>query len=683
MSKRNYNVFFHTHTVSGIVISVALYIIFFAGAFALIKDEITAWEKGSTIETLAPKDINFDKLIKSIEAEGHTLYGRDIRIIPPDAKKEIYVQLTDSQDTTIVNVPNKPTYFYADQESYKISEYYSFYSVGELLYRLHFFHQLPTIGIYIAGFVAFFFLFAIVTGVIVHWKKMVSNFFIFRPKTKLKTIWTDAHTALGVIGLPFQFIYTVTSCFLCMSIFVLLPANYVYNNNQEKLLEDIRPMMKTYPLEEKMDTVLDVNSFMAKADKKWENFTAQQIYIKNYGASNMMFQVDGLLGSKEKFLGNGRVVYKMATNTIESEKSPYVNSYVEDVELTIRKLHFGDFGGMYLKVVYFILALITCFVIISGVLIWLEARNKKNISAAKQLYNRRVGHVYLAICLSMFPITALSFIASKLIPRDLDASRQTILYVVFFVGWLLLTIYFKSKRDNYITNKYSLLWGSILGLLIPIVNGLVSGNWFWKTFANNQLDVFAIDAFWLVLASVALAVYFKIERKVPKVSHAKLVAEYQKTVLDQRKEQENHQEVEENQSKKIKFMRTKISIFWLLIVVGFILHHVYGLFGVYYNESLMIEGATGDVPVDHHLYRIFFEGIAMLFCIATLEISKQWFRLTSIIWAILLGIFNIYHFITAIAYEASNISEILILVLMGVVSVLLVKTLLQWRKEIA
>lgn len=139
MSKRNYNVFFHTHTVSGIVISVALYIIFFAGAFALIKDEITAWEKGNTIETLAPKDINFDKLIKNIEAEGHALYGRDIRIIPPDAKKEIYVQLTDSQDTTIVNVPNKPTYFYADQESYKISEYYSFYSVGELLYRLHFF----------------------------------------------------------------------------------------------------------------------------------------------------------------------------------------------------------------------------------------------------------------------------------------------------------------------------------------------------------------------------------------------------------------------------------------------------------------------------------------------------------------------------------------------------------------
>ncbi|WCC44944.1 hypothetical protein PJW08_01285 [Tenacibaculum finnmarkense] len=40
MSKRNYNVFFNTHTVSGIVISVALYVIFFAGAFSFFKEEI-------------------------------------------------------------------------------------------------------------------------------------------------------------------------------------------------------------------------------------------------------------------------------------------------------------------------------------------------------------------------------------------------------------------------------------------------------------------------------------------------------------------------------------------------------------------------------------------------------------------------------------------------------------------
>lgn len=76
------------------------------------------------------------------------------------------------------------------------------------------FAQVPyPYGYYLSGFVAFFFLFAILTGIIVHWKKIVSNFYLFRPMAKLKTLWTDAHTALGVIGFPFQFVYAVTGAF--------------------------------------------------------------------------------------------------------------------------------------------------------------------------------------------------------------------------------------------------------------------------------------------------------------------------------------------------------------------------------------------------------------------------------------------------------------------------------------
>ncbi|RYG94835.1 PepSY domain-containing protein, partial [archaeon] len=35
--------YFHTHTVSGIVISVVLFVIFFAGSFSFFRDEIINW----------------------------------------------------------------------------------------------------------------------------------------------------------------------------------------------------------------------------------------------------------------------------------------------------------------------------------------------------------------------------------------------------------------------------------------------------------------------------------------------------------------------------------------------------------------------------------------------------------------------------------------------------------------
>ena len=482
MSKRNYNVFFHTHTVSGIVISVALYIIFFAGAFALIKDEITAWEKGDSVHIEQAEKIDYNQVVERIKAEGYNLYGRDVRMIAPDAKQQLYVQLSKSQDTTIVNNPNKKYYFYLDTLNYSYSEYYDFYSIGELIYRLHFFSQVPVIGIYIAGFIALFFLFAIVTGVIVHWKKIIQNFYTFRPKKKLKTIWTDAHTVLGMIGLPFQFVFAVTSCFLCLSALVLLPANFVYDNDQDKTIEALRPMAKTYELaDEKISDIPDLNVFMNITLNKWETFTPAQVYIRNYGATNMKFQVDGLLDPDQKFLGNGRVIYDVASGKLISEKNPYENDYLEDVELTVRKLHFGDFGGLPLKFIYIVMAFITCFVIISGVLIWLEARNKKNVPIEQKLFNRKVGHIYLAICLSMYPVTAFSFIIAKVLPRSIDDFRKAILYAVYFLGWISVAVFFRFMRDNYKTNKYTLLSGSILGFLIPIVNGITSGNWIWKT----------------------------------------------------------------------------------------------------------------------------------------------------------------------------------------------------------
>nr|BFF40080.1 hypothetical protein BACY1_18850 [Tenacibaculum mesophilum] len=50
MAKRVYNIMFHTHTISGIVISAALYVIFFTGSISFLRDEIIAWERNEPVE---------------------------------------------------------------------------------------------------------------------------------------------------------------------------------------------------------------------------------------------------------------------------------------------------------------------------------------------------------------------------------------------------------------------------------------------------------------------------------------------------------------------------------------------------------------------------------------------------------------------------------------------------------
>ena len=111
----------------------------------------------------------------------------------------------------------------------------------------------------------------------------------------------------------------------------------------------------------------------------------------------------------------------------------------------------------------------------------------------------------------MYPITALAFIVTKIF----YPLTQNDLYWVYFGGWLILTIFFILKKNDTFTNKFCLISGSILGFLIPITNGIVSGNWFWTSFIENKIQVFFIDAFWIVLASITLYVAFSLKPKVP------------------------------------------------------------------------------------------------------------------------------------------------------------------------
>lgn len=522
MNKRNYNVFFHLHTVSGIVISVGLYIIFFAGAFTLFEHAIHHWEAGKYEENhhaVVTKPFDYDRLFAVLKKEGYDLYGRNVNLTL-EGEQEQGISISGSPDKNATKEAKKRIRLKLNTSTYELSkEGAEKYSFGRLLYLLHFYYQLGKIGYYISGAVALFFLFAIVTGVVIHWEKIVSNFYLFRPFAKLKTVWTDAHTALGTIGLPFQFLYALTGAMFGLGIVVSLSGSLAHGGSTEKFYEVLYGREKD-SLGTKNTAAYSLNRYADSLNTKWEGFEPKYITIKNCESTTMQFGAYGFLPTKSQFLSDGELYYDVATGKITKEQNPLDNGYANGVWASVYRLHYADYGELGswnnygLKIVYFLLALATCVVIISGVLIWMEARNKKNIPEKEKRYNEGVGHIYLALCLSMLPITAFTFIVSKLLPETFNADRETIFNYVYFGGWLLLSIFFWRKKDNHFTNKYTLLSGAILGLLIPIVNGIHSGNWIWRTFLNGDRDVFVIDALWICISAIAFYSLYRIRKKV-------------------------------------------------------------------------------------------------------------------------------------------------------------------------
>lgn len=537
MNIRNYNIFFHTHTISGIVICALLYVIFFTGSFSFFKQEITAWQKNTSYVAHSADNAAYDKLLDSIRGD-YNLQGRDLSFYIQRSGSGAYVNISASNDS-ILNKENlaklKPEkegekkgrrrgrggdakYFSYDFVEKKASDYSTNYDMGEFLYRLHFLAQLNEVpirvgiapfGYFIAGLTSFLFLFALITGLLLHWDKLVTNFFVFRPFSKWKTVWTDMHTALGVIGFPFQFLYAVTGIFLIINSVLAIPfGKLLYDGDNEKMYQDLgysRATKQEY-LYKPLDREVRLANYIDLAQHKWPDGEMRRIHVKNYGDSNMHVVMELEPRYAKSFAGSGVLHIRVHDNKVMEEKSPMTDaSYVDQVRSLLYRLHFGDFGGYPVKTVYFILGIMGCLVITSGILIWLVARDKNNVLPRKRKFNFWVANIFMAACLSMLPVTALTFIAIKVSPHV----DQKFIYSVYFYSWLVLSCYYILRRNINRTNRETLLLGSILAFCVPITNGLVTNSWLWHTVAKRQTDIFVVDFLWLVIGCVGLLTFLK------------------------------------------------------------------------------------------------------------------------------------------------------------------------------
>lgn len=515
MNLRRYNIYFHTHTISGIIITSVLFVIFFAGSFSFFKNEISAWQHNASNDKSLKNGFNFNA-VRDTLSKKHNLYGREVSFYLPAYSRNIGVYVSESKDT--VNNKGEDEYVTMDPANFKTSKYESYYDLGEFLYRLHYLAQVNEIadmgfplGYYIAGTVAFVFLFALFTGLLVHWQKIVSNFYLFRPWEKLKTVWTDLHTALGVITFPFLFVFAVTGSYFLITYPLFSEPTYAlqYGGKEEGLDKDLGYGSHELALQGAVSIQPDLNYYVERAKKEWPEAMVNNVEVINYGDRSMQVHVGGAMPTSKKFTGYGELVFDVASGKILRHKNPAEKATYNDVfDNAVYSLHFGDYGGFATKILYFLLGICSCIVIISGVLIWLVARDKNNIPEKKRKFNHWLTRIYLSVCMSMYPVTAATFIAVKFNPEG----GSKFIYPVYFLLWLASSVAFLFQKDIYKICRDALLTGSILGICIPLANGIVAGNWPWICYSKQHFDILSIDIFW-ILTSVCTGICWVLMKK--------------------------------------------------------------------------------------------------------------------------------------------------------------------------
>ncbi len=501
-ANRPYNIFFHLHTVSGIVLAVGLFVIFFAGAFTLFKSEFYLWESPQA-RTSEIRDFHVSRVLDALKSGNVAFDLNDETFLSLPTAEHPLVQIfahikPEKEGGSEIHYSGK-----MDPVSYQMLDKPGS-TVGETLYKLHFFDQIPYAGRWIAGFVSLFFIFATITGVLVHWKNILTKFWAYGFKGTWKQIWTNAHTVFGMLGLPYQFMYAVTGSFYLLLFLVLMPTVILlYGGSPEKVFKLAYPM---YNMEYSEDAkAADYTGGIAAIQRKWEAAYGKDYTLTGIQTNHLLREDAGVtyrMTSKDPkiFFSSAYVGYRLKEGKEVFSSLPQDKRFTYKVIESIMHLHFASFGGLLVKAVYFVMALFSCFVFVSGILIWKEARDNNRYTAAQKRFHWQVTRVFLAICFTLFPAVAVLFSAELLVPATDHVFRVN---TIFFVSWLLLSLAAMRFSSERAITRFSLWLGGLFSLLVPLVNGFVTGDWFWKT---SVTQVWATDLFWLATGLLSFSV---------------------------------------------------------------------------------------------------------------------------------------------------------------------------------
>jgi uncharacterized iron-regulated membrane protein len=415
---RTYKIEWEMHAWAGVTSSILLFVVFYCGVFALFRTDIVVWQD-PRLQALPPTAaVALEPLLAQVRHTAKLSVAASVSIELQPNTRFVKVYVSDASTS--------------DQEFWMDPRTLARAGVGSRLeselYRLHFFGQVPG-GRELSGLLALVFLVSLVAGIVIHLKDLVRQFWLFRPAQRLRHAASDAHKVVGVFGLPFALAFGWSGLLLGLS--GLLGSGFaeaVYDGRGDRVdsLNGYPPVPRSLATGSAPARSLD--ELLARARNALGHEAGRLTYVSIQRAGDVSATMQAYF-SGAPFRGNADALLDAVTGQVlvssSARKSP-----AEAFTRVLYDTHFAAFGGLFLKVVYALLALGVCAVIVTGNVIWLERRD----AARRRLGNRLLERATVGVCAGLVCATAGYFMANRSLPWGLP-NRATWEFSIFLAMW--------------------------------------------------------------------------------------------------------------------------------------------------------------------------------------------------------------------------------------------------------
>ncbi|MEM6746268.1 MAG: PepSY-associated TM helix domain-containing protein [Pseudomonadota bacterium] len=511
------------HSWTGIALGLFLYVVCFTGSVAMFaRDEIKSWEDPALRLTVAETPVAINETFSSwVEehSDGYELTFLGFNF--PTAHQPFYSAQLNRRPEDGGDID-----FVTGRWDTEAGEPIVAKGSGLSTWLLDFHRDLMwpdelggrQIGRGLVGLAGVVLLLSIISGVVAH-TKIVQELYSLRYWRSVRLKWQDTHKVIGLWTLPFSSMIAVTGAYLGV-ITLLLPivAMIMFKGDIEGMIEELG-FGQADPVGEKAQ-MLSIDE-IAEMQHPDSGELPAHVYMRHYGDQGAVFEV--IYESKDD-LKNGDVVTLSGVTGEEVEGS--VINQPSPANRTLRAmspLHYGTYGAIALKLMYFVLGLMLSAIVALGTMMWIERRLHGNEGNKSEAFYRRLSHLNVGVTLGLPAATAVLFYADKLAFHG--PGSHVIMSGWIYLGTVAAAIGYAFWRQNDYRATVELLLGvGAMLVVLPLVNTVATGDLFiTKLFAKNQ-DWAWLDLAFLLVGSAVLVAATKLPQRRPDAKKKKRTA---------------------------------------------------------------------------------------------------------------------------------------------------------------
>lgn len=470
IKQRVLRVFYVVHKWTGIVAGFALFVAFYAGALTMYHAEIARWQQlprqGGEAQTVA----DAQKLLDSV-----------LTRFPEVADATLTIKLPNDRGDPALAYFNTVQGFHhvglADLDGSGSSLQSN---LAEFINELHYALAIPLVGGYLMGAVSLLYGIALVSGAIIYWPRLKREFLALRVARSAKLFWLDAHNLVGIVSLPFHVVFAWTGAVLSLGLVVMMLLNSLVFRNE--LLQELPLIAGVLPSQEASadyGDMLDIQIWIDRAQQLAEHsggqgFVAEALRIRYPGRTNAMVEVRGRTSGHVGASGS------VALNAVTAEPVNIQIAGSRDGNHAVLSifyaLHFGHFGGAFMQLIYFVLALAGAFLFYSGNILFIE--NRGGEAEQNKPWLRYLARATVGICLGCCAGISAAFVAAQMLiwtQPSATYSGALLERAACFAVWLLCVIWAGYRRPDQAAREILIL--SAVSCIVAAMLHLGSSDW--------------------------------------------------------------------------------------------------------------------------------------------------------------------------------------------------------------